>query len=197
MSAKNLNRPSQRKSLFKIAHSLIEQTGVITDWSFVGGTAMMLQLDHRESHDVDIFLPDTQLLAFMKPERHDFTFEIMPSAYDGDGSRFLKISFGGIGEIDFIAAPTLTDTPTKTHNIEGVDTLLETIPEIITKKIYFRGASISARDIFDIAAASQSHMDELRTCLADYPDQVAATLQRLEHHRGIPAFIPSQGSAKK
>jgi len=35
--------------------------------------------------------------------------------------------------------------------------LLETIPEIIAKKIYYRGASITPRDIFDIAAAGEQH----------------------------------------
>ena len=36
----------------------------------------MLQIDHRESHDVDIFIPDPQLLAFLDPEKQDFQFEI-------------------------------------------------------------------------------------------------------------------------
>jgi hypothetical protein len=36
--------------------------------AFGGGTAMMLQIDHRESHDVDIFLTDPQLLASLDPQ---------------------------------------------------------------------------------------------------------------------------------
>jgi len=47
--------------LFRIACALIRQVNseqiIIDSWSFGGGTAMMLQIDHRESHDVDIFLP--------------------------------------------------------------------------------------------------------------------------------------------
>jgi len=41
--------------LFRIACALIRQVNskqtIIDSWSFGGGTAMMLQIDHRESHD--------------------------------------------------------------------------------------------------------------------------------------------------
>ncbi|PSR23288.1 MAG: hypothetical protein C7B47_15950 [Sulfobacillus thermosulfidooxidans] len=37
----------------------IPQTGTsMPDWSFGGGTALMLRYAHRNSHDIDIFLPD-------------------------------------------------------------------------------------------------------------------------------------------
>lgn len=48
--------------LFRIACSLIRQVNVehpiIDRWSFGGGTAMMLQIGHRQSEDIDIFLQD-------------------------------------------------------------------------------------------------------------------------------------------
>ncbi|MFG3756635.1 nucleotidyl transferase AbiEii/AbiGii toxin family protein, partial [Klebsiella pneumoniae] len=54
--------------LLRIARALIRQVNaehvVIDSWSLGGGTAMMLQLDHRDSQDIDIFLPDAQLLSF-------------------------------------------------------------------------------------------------------------------------------------
>jgi hypothetical protein len=54
--------------LFRVACALIRQVNskerVIDHWTFGGGTAMMLQIDHRESHDVDIILFDPQLLPF-------------------------------------------------------------------------------------------------------------------------------------
>lgn len=49
---------------------------------------MMLQIDHRESRDVDIFLPDPQLLSFLDPQTHDFQLEIRPTDHQGDGSSF-------------------------------------------------------------------------------------------------------------
>jgi hypothetical protein len=89
---------------------------------------MMLQINHRESHDVDLFLDDAQLLAFLDPKNHDFAFEIAPSDYERDGTSFIKISFDGIGEIDFIVRQALTEAPTIEREIEGERTLLETIP---------------------------------------------------------------------
>jgi hypothetical protein len=46
---------------------------------------MMLQIGHRQSEDIDIFLHDPQLLSYLDPKLHDFEFEIMPSDYQGDG----------------------------------------------------------------------------------------------------------------
>jgi hypothetical protein len=55
--------------LFRMACSLIRQVNskqtLIDHWTFGGGTALMLHIDHRESRDVDIFLDDPQLLAFL------------------------------------------------------------------------------------------------------------------------------------
>jgi hypothetical protein len=170
--------------LFRIACSLIRQTNaqqpIIDDWTFGGGTAMMLQINHRESHDVDIFLSDAQQLPFLDPQKHDFDFEIHPTAYQGDGARSLKLMFDNIGEIDFIVASALTSSPTTPQTVEGETVLLETIPEIITKKIYHRGASIRPRDIFDIAAAGEQHEDSLIKELRSYRDEVAGALTRID-----------------
>jgi hypothetical protein len=84
------NSQSDWARLFRIACSLIHQVNseqsVIDHWTFGGGTAMMLQIDHRESHDVDIFLSDAQMLPYLDPKTHDFTFEIRPTDYLGDGA---------------------------------------------------------------------------------------------------------------
>jgi hypothetical protein len=110
------------------------QETIIDNWTFGGGTAMMLQIDHRESHDVDIFLPDPQSLPFLDPQTHDFTFEIQPTDYKGDGAKSIKWVFENVGQIDFIVGRALTSTPTKSTTVEGQVVQLETIPEIITKK---------------------------------------------------------------
>ncbi len=170
--------------LFRIARALIRQVNseqtVIDHWTFGGGTAMMLQIDHRESHDVDIFLPDPQLLQFLDPQKRDFTFEIRPSDYAGDGSSFLKLAFEGIGEIDFIVGHARTSVPTTQRTIEGETVRLETVPEIVTKKIYHRGSSIKPRDIFDIAAAAEQHADSIVRELRSYRDQVTRTLATMD-----------------
>jgi hypothetical protein len=151
--------------LFKIACDLIRQVNadapVIDYWILGGGTAMMLQIDHRESHDVDLFLNDAQLLSFLSLDTHDFAFEVAPAEHSGDGTSFLKLAFDGIGEIDFIVRQALTESPTIEREIEGERTLLETVPEIIIKKIVHRGASIRPRDIFDVAAGAEQYADAI------------------------------------
>ena len=101
-----------------------------------------------------IFLNDPQLLPFLDPKLNDFEFEIRPSDYTGDGSNFLKLAFDDIGEIDFIVGQALTETPTIRQLVEGEEVALETVAEIIAKKIHYRGSAIRPRDIFDIAAAA-------------------------------------------
>jgi hypothetical protein len=170
--------------LFRIARSLIRQVNsdqpIIDHWTFGGGTAMMIQIDHRESHDVDFFLADPQLLPFLDPQKHDFKFEIQPDGYAGDGARSLKIAFTGIGEIDFIVAVAMTTSPTIQTEVDGELVLLESIPEIITKKVYFRRANIMPRDIFDIAAAGEEYADSLIKELRPYRDQVIQALTTIE-----------------
>jgi hypothetical protein len=179
-----VSAPEPWTKLFRIACRHIRQANseqlVIDEWTLGGGTAMMLQIDHRESHDVDIFLPDPQLLPFLDPEKHDFQFEIQPDACEGDGARSLKLVFDRIGAIDFIVARALTSSPTTRADIEGEAVLLETIPEIITKKIYYRGAGIKPRDIFDIAAAAEQHEHQVIKELRNYRDQVSQALATID-----------------
>jgi hypothetical protein len=159
---------------------------IIDHWTFGGGTAMMLQIDHRESHDVDIFLPDAQLLSFLDPQKRDFDFEIRPGDYKGDGTGFLKLGFE-FGEIDFIVASSLTSSPTTEATVEDEVVLLETIPEIIAKKVYHRGTNIMPRDIFDIAAGGEKHAESIIKELASYPDSVAGALAAIDKLK--PDFV--------
>lgn len=141
---------------------------------------MMIQIGHRESHDIDIFLDDPQLLGFIDPSKSELRFEVMPSAYQGDGTRFQKFAYENVGEIDFIIAGALTRTPFELREVEGRAVRLETIPEIITKKVYYRGSEAKPRDIFDIAAAARSQLGAVVNALGDFPEQVARTKERLE-----------------
>jgi len=178
--------------LFRIACAMIRQVNaeqeIIDHWTFGGGTAMMLQINHRESHDVDIFLTDAQFLGFLDPGKHDFAFEIRPSDYHGDGTGFLKLGFD-FGEIDFIVGSSLTSSPTTEMEIESEIVLLETIPEVIAKKVYHRGNSIAPRDIFDIAAGGEKHAESIIKELASYPNRVASALAAIDRLK--PDFVNS------
>jgi len=140
----------------------------------------MLRIDHRESRDIDIFLNDPQQLAFLDPTKRDFDFEIPPSGHTGDGARFLKLAFASIGEIDFIVAGSLTSPASTAETINGQSLALETVLEIIAKKIHHRGSAIAPRDIFDIAAAGERHADSIIRGLREHGAAVGATLAALD-----------------
>jgi len=171
------------RQLFRQACSLIEQVNskqlIIDSWSFGGGTAMMLQIDHRDSRDIDIFLSDPQLLRFLDPETNTLRFEMRPSQVTGDGIRHLKFAFDPIGEIDFIVATPLTPLPTTWKEIAGISVRVETIAEIISKKIVHRASHIAARDMFDLAAAAAHDRASIVAALRPFKTHVSVALNAL------------------
>ena len=132
---------SQWESLFDQAVSIINQANssftVIDRWTFGGGTALMLQIAHRESFDIDIFVDDPQVLPYLNPNTQDYTLDLNPDGYVSDGTHALKIVFGGVGEIDYICAPTLTTNPISRVTVRNIEVDLETPAEIIAKKVYY------------------------------------------------------------
>jgi hypothetical protein len=170
--------------LLRIARSLIRQVNsadtIIDRWSLGGGTALMLHIGHRASRDIDIFLTEPQQLSYLDPSKRDFDFEIAPSDYTGDGSAFLKLVFADVGEIDFIVALSLSPIPTSASVVEGAAILLETVPEIIAKKVYYRGAHLKPRDIFDIAASAEHHRDSMIGTLRGYKREVSVALAAMD-----------------
>jgi hypothetical protein len=92
MARQDGRRPSEWRRLFHIAVDLIDQLRENAgcndfEWSFGRGTAMMIQIGHRESHDIDIFLDDPQLLGFVDPSRSRLRFDLVPSDHQGFGFR--------------------------------------------------------------------------------------------------------------
>lgn len=156
----NTPHPSLWGDLFDLALDIIDLANasfpVVENWTIGGGTALMLQIDHRESHDIDIFVSDPQVLPYLNPETQDMQLHVVPSDYKTDGASMLKIAFDSIGEIDFICASAVTDDPAFAATIRGRQVMLETPAEIIAKKIVYRGARIQPRDIFDIAAVTRA-----------------------------------------
>ncbi|MEL7282766.1 MAG: nucleotidyl transferase AbiEii/AbiGii toxin family protein [Pseudomonadota bacterium] len=154
---------------------------IIESWSFGGGTAMMIQIDHRESHDIDLFLDDPQFLPYVEATVSERQFALGEATYNGDGTGHLKIAFEGIGEIDFIVTGHVTEAPTSIRTIEGRAVALETVPEIIAKKVRYRGSRIQPRDIFDIAAAAATNdTADVIAALALIPDYVHETISRID-----------------
>lgn len=156
----------------------IARTGSpMPDWTFGGGTALMLRYGHRHSYDIDIFVDDPQWLPFFSPRLND-TLESFVTDYDETAS-YVKLSTPW-GEIDFIVALSLTQTPTETVTIHGRSVALETPAEIIAKKLRYRGASLRSRDIFDIAVVQSYTPETLWSSRSVWVAELPAIRRRLQ-----------------
>lgn len=167
--------------------SIIDQSNreslVVDSWTFGGGTALMLQIEHRESYDIDLFIDDPQILPFLNPETQDFDLPIEPSSCHIDGTKTLKIVFDGIGDIDVICSGMLVEKPSESEDIRGRNVELETPAEIIAKKVVYRGSMFQPRDMFDLAAVARTSGKEyLIEALSDFSDKTALALSVTERY---------------
>lgn len=112
----------------------------------------MLSIAHRDSHDIDLFIDDPQVLPLLNPQTQGYDLDLTPSDYDTDGTHVLKVSFDGVGEIDFICSASLTNPHAEVRDVHGRQAWVETPEEIVAKKVFHRGGRIQPRDMFDIAA---------------------------------------------
>ncbi len=187
-------RPSQWPALFDAACKILRhfeaQNGFMPAWSFGGGTALMIQIDHRESHDVDLFLDDPQLLPFLNPQTQGMKLERRPDSYSNTAN-ILKLAYRDLGEIDLICCASITDAPSSVRDVEGHETALETPGEIIAKKVFYRGWNFQPRDMFDLAAvAEHSGADYLINALQQCGSDKCETAMRIVD-KATPAFVES------
>ncbi len=118
------------------------------EWVLGGGTALALHLNHRESFDIDLFFEDPRALKHIA--NNPKTKQIS-SDWEFPGN-YLKL-IRPEGEIDFILASKITESPCIIYLLEGAQIPIESIEEIIAKKIKYRGSEFTLRDTFDLAAA--------------------------------------------
>ena len=127
-------------------------------WTLGGGTVLMFRYGHRLSKDIDIFVPDPQYLGYVTPRPSDTAAALTEDYSEMPGS-FVKLQFEE-GEIDFVAAPNLTDTAWEQWEIQGRPVRVETAAEVIAKKMYHRGDRATARDLFDLALVAENRFLE-------------------------------------
>lgn len=157
-----MTNPETWKVLFGHALSLIDDVlrrGTKNlYWTFGGGTVLMLRHNHRFSKDIDIFVPDPQALGFVTPRLSSHA-ESLTTDYT-EAVNFVKL-FLPEGEIDFVASPNLTANPYVEQTLLGRTVKVETSAEIVAKKFWHRGNTLTARDIFDFALVAEREPAEL------------------------------------
>ncbi|TRZ55183.1 MAG: hypothetical protein D4S02_18170 [Rhodocyclaceae bacterium] len=172
-----MSRDDTWKLLFARALTILDSAisaGMPADWSFGGGTVLMLRHRHRFSKDVDIFLAEPQYLGFVTPRLNDTAENGMTDYIEQHNS--IKIYFPE-GEVDFVAAGALTENPCSVELVLDRHVNVEQSVEIVGKKIHFRAADFKARDMFDLTlvlerepqthTALENLLSQKRTILGD------------------------------
>lgn len=171
------------ETLFRRALALIDSVAnsgaPLDDWSFGGGTVLMLRHRHRFSKDIDIFIPDPQYLNLLSP-RLNAAAEALTGKYV-EQQGFLKLLFPE-GEIDFVAAGPLIPNPTRIEILLGREVNVETTAEIIAKKIWHRGPEFTARDIFDLAMVAEKEPDAVLSIKPILQGRRDIILERIGRH---------------
>ena len=122
-------------------------------WSFGGGTALALfYLQHRRSYDVDIFVHDPQYFSFLSPKWFLDDQEVFQSDYLEQADHISLATLTEV-KVDLLLAPNLTDEPSSLRKVGRVECYVESVEEIIAKKIRYRRLQVKTRDIVDIGVA--------------------------------------------
>jgi hypothetical protein len=148
-----------------------------------GGSMLALRYGHRESRDLDFFLPDAQLLGFLSPRLNE-TVAGLAEGYE-EASNFLRFTFGA-QEVDFIVAAPVLESPTGPvlEVAAGLSVPVERPGEIVAKKMLYRGAAFTHRDVLDLALVQAVEPAELLPIAARLGRRA---LERLDHRLGTMA----------
>lgn len=162
MNGIDLTRPGPWASLFPRALKLmthLEQQISDAHWTFGGGTVLMLRIGHRQSKDIDLFVPDPQYLGYVNPRLSDVA-ESVSADYE-ESAEYIKL-FLREGEIDVVVGSSLTDDPYEVVEYRGRAIRVETSAEIIAKKMWHRGDRAKARDLYDLCAVAMAEPAQLK-----------------------------------
>lgn len=180
MSKVDLSRPGVWTHLFPHALNLmrhLEKETVEPLWTFGGGTVLMLRLNHRQSKDIDLFVPDPQYLGYVNPRLSDVA-EAITTEYE-ENAEYIKLMLPA-GEIDIVVGQSLTPRPFEIVDYCGHPVRVETNAEIIAKKMWHRGDRCKARDLFDLCAVAKADpaaMVNVAPFVARHGEKFLAVLQ--------------------
>jgi len=122
---------------------------------FGGGTALSIYyFQHRLSFDIDLFLIDQQYLSYFSPKHWIEDTDNFDDRHYIDAHNHISVVSANNIKVDILVDSSsnslLIDT---SKNIFSFDIRIESIEDILAKKIVFRKKDNKARDIFDIAVA--------------------------------------------
>ena len=185
MNPARFDRPGVWRELFAAALTLTDHLATqvkAPDWTFGGGTVLMLRLNHRSSKDIDLFVPDPQYLGHFSPRLTDAA-ESLTTDYQ-EAAEYIKLLLPR-GEIDVVVGTPLTGSPWEVADFEGRAIRVETCAEIIAKKMWHRGDQAKARDLFDLCAVADLEPAAIEAARPLFARHATAFLARLEQFHAL------------
>lgn len=168
--------PQWKELLFLILPFLEDLPKEMT-WALGGGTALSLQLAHRTCANLDIFFEDTRALKEISQTNLHETIIKMRSSGNVLEIRTKK------GNIFCIFAMKMTNDPHIVFDFNNKKMHIETIDEIIAKKIKYKSSELNLIDVVDISSAIQND-DEIIFRLANY-DYLKGDLWKAYHRLSL------------
>jgi len=159
---------SKQKAMLDATLLLLKENNLIDVSTLGGGTALASYYwNHRYSTDIDIFIYDTVDKKHLLKESNwsDNTKDAMASiGYTGNFRNhpiYSEIFINKDCKIQFFDVVKKSKVPYQKINLWGHELLIDTVEEIIAKKIYYRADKGNSRDLFDIAIAFHKEPDIL------------------------------------
>jgi len=150
-----------QEEMLDISLELLRDVGIDAPSALGGGTALSaFYWQHRFSTDIDIFIYSSEknVLTKIDPKNanDDIKSRFSKINYEGDLKKhpiYTEIAMDENSKMQFFTVNGFTTTPYSQVKLWGKDRLIESIEEIIAKKVYYRCGDANSRDLFDIAVA--------------------------------------------
>ena len=151
---------SKQKAMLEVTLELLKENSLLEISSLGGGTALAgYYWNHRYSTDIDIFIYGNENKThLLKPLNWSENIKSKMNYIGFTGNFrhndiYTEIVIDKDSKIQFFDVVKKSKEPFCKANIWDKDIQIDTIEEIIAKKIYYRGDIGNSRDLFDIAIA--------------------------------------------
>lgn len=178
---------SKQREMFEATQLLLEENNLQEVSALGGGTALAAYYwNHRYSTDIDIFIYDKEDKKDLLKESN--WNEKVKAAMEDIGYTggfinhpvYSEITIDKDSKVQFFDVIKKSKVPFQKVQLWGREVLIETIEEIIAKKIHYRADKGNARDLFDIAIAFHKEPDILnKTTLKQ--DKIKTLFQTVEN----------------
>lgn len=147
--------------MLDISLALLRERGITDPSALGGGTALSAYYwQHRFSTDIDIFIYSGRVNVLTKIDPRKTSPSIKARLAKINYMNNLKkhpiyteLAIDDDSKMQFFTVKGFTSTPYSEVTLWGKTILIESIEEIIAKKVFYRCGDANSRDIFDIAIA--------------------------------------------